>query len=430
MPLLRSKSTDSHQSLETMDDSTVSLTRRSSAPGAARVVAVSVIVPTFNEAPNVSALVKRIELAVAGRNAEVIFVDDSTDDTGSVILEVAATASIPVRLIHRDHPVGGLSGAVVAGLRQASYDWCVVMDGDLQHPPELIPALLTSGVDQGADVVVASRYVKGGSSGGLGRGIRHVVSTGSTLLTRAMFPRKLRDCTDPMTGFFAIRVSAIDVAELRPRGFKILLEILARNSLRVTEEPFVFADRLAGESKASVREGLRFLVQLAALRFGRLSSFAVIGAIGAIANIAIMAGLQSIGTWYLLAAVIAALITIAANFVLQERFVFHDLRAEGRSVWLRLAQSMTFNLTETAVRTFLLWVIVETTIIPSLVAQAALIAVGFVVRFVYHSRIVYKPKRTTSIGFDLDAVSSEPDTADTPAGRNEHEQIRPARLRG
>src|SRR5476649_923944 len=118
MPLLRSKSTDSHQSLETMDDSTVSLTRRSSAPGAARVVAVSVIVPTFNEAPNVSALVKRIELAVAGRNAEVIFVDDSTDDTGSVILEVAATASIPVRLIHRDHPVGGLSGAVVAGLRQ------------------------------------------------------------------------------------------------------------------------------------------------------------------------------------------------------------------------------------------------------------------------------------------------------------------------
>jgi dolichol-phosphate mannosyltransferase len=402
-----------------MSDSAVPRPRRSSAPGAARVAAVSVIVPTFNEAPNISTLVKRIELAVTGRGSELIFVDDSTDDTDRVILEVARTASIPIRLIHRDRADGGLSGAVVAGLGEAANDWCIVMDGDLQHPPELIPALLTSGVEQEADIVVASRYVKGGSSGGLSGGIRHLVSKGSTIVTRAMFPRKLRDCTDPMTGFFAIRVSTINVTELRPRGFKILLEILARNSLRVTEEPFVFADRLAGVSKASAREGFRFLVQLAALRFGRLSSFAVIGAIGAVANIAIMAALQSVGIWYLLAAIIAALITIAANFLLQERFVFGDLRAEGRPVWLRLGQSMVFNLTETAMRTFLLWIIVETTIIPSLVAQAVLIAIGFVARFVYHSRIVYKPKRTTSIGFDLEAISSESDPVDSLPGKSE-----------
>jgi dolichol-phosphate mannosyltransferase len=207
-----------------------------------------------------------------------------------------------------------------------------------------------------------------------------------------------------MTGFFAIRSSSIDLSQLHPRGFKILLEILARNSLRVAEEPFVFADRAAGRSKASAREGVRFVMQLAALRFGRLSSFAVIGAVGAVANIAIMAALQAVGTWYLLAAVVAALVTIAANFVLQERFVFHDLRAEGRSVWLRLAQSMTFNLSETALRTFLLWAIVETTVAPTLVVQAALIAIGFIIRFVYQSRIVYKPKRSTSIGFDLDAA--------------------------
>jgi len=233
-----------------------------------------------------------------------------------------------------------------------------------------------------------------------------------------MFPRRLRNCTDPMTGFFAIRRTAIDLSELRPRGFKILLEILARNSLRVTEEPFVFGQRVAGESKASLREGIKFVAQLAALRFGRLSSFAIIGAAGAVANIAIMAGLQAIGTWYLVAAIIGALVTIAGNFLLQERFVFHDLRSEGRNVWLRFGQSMAFNLSETAVRTFLLWVIVETTIVPSLLAQAGLIAIGFILRFVYHSRIVYKPKRTTSIDFDLSTVRdrSEPIRSDRNAG--------------
>jgi dolichol-phosphate mannosyltransferase len=367
---------------------------------------VSVIVPTFNEAPNVAALVERLTRSLVGLSAEIVFVDDSTDATPDVIRAAAASAKVPIVLLHRDVPEGGLGGAVVAGLKTAANDWCVVMDGDLQHPPELIPALLTSASSQNADVVVASRYVKGGSSNGLNGGIRHFVSSASTILTRAMFPRRLRDCTDPMTGFFAINTTSIDLNELRPRGFKILLEVLARNPLRVAEEPFVFAERHAGESKASVREGFRFLLQLAALRFGRLSSFAVIGALGAVANLGIMALLQATGVWYLAAAAIAAIVTIVGNFLLQEHFVFGDLRGQGRGAWTRFAQSMTFNLSETAIRTTLLWIIVETTVFPSLLVQAVLIAVGFILRFVFHSRIVYKINRTTSISFDLDGVES------------------------
>jgi dolichol-phosphate mannosyltransferase len=371
-----------------------------------RISAVSVIVPTFNEAPNVEALVGRLTAALSGLAAEIIFVDDSTDDTPAVIASCATSASVPVVLLHRDLPEGGLGGAVVAGLKVATNDWCVVMDGDLQHPPELIPALLDSAAAQSANVVVASRYVKGGSSSGLSGGVRHFVSSASTIITRAMFPRRLRDCTDPMTGFFALNKNSIDLVDLRPRGFKILLEILARNPLRVTEEPFVFAERHAGESKASLREGFTFLLQLAALRFGRLSSFAVIGALGAVANLAIMAGLQAAGVWYLAAAAIAAVITIVGNFLLQEHFVFGDLRDQGRGPWTRFAQSMTFNLTETAIRTTLLWIIVETTVFPSLIVQAVLIAVGFILRFIFHSRVVYKMHRTTSISFDLDTVES------------------------
>ena len=385
-------------------------------PGASREVGVasreaiesfSVIVPTFNEALNISTLVERLESALEGPSVEVIFVDDSTDETPTVIAAVAATSSIPVTLLHRESPEGGLGGAVVAGLNAAKNEWCVVMDGDLQHPPELVPALLASGAGQNADVVVASRYLKGGSSRGLNGGIRHLVSRASTVLTRAMFPRRLRDCTDPMTGFFAINTTSIDLQALRPRGFKILLEVLARNSLRVAEEPFVFGTRHAGESKASLREGMRFLLQLAALRFGRLSAFAVIGTSGAVANIAIMAVLQATGVWYLAAAGVAAVITIIGNFLLQERFVFGDLRGHGRSARARFAQSMTFNVSETAIRTALLWVIVESTVVPSLIVQAVLIAVGFTLRFIFHSRVVYRISRTTSMSYDLDGVPSQ-----------------------
>jgi dolichol-phosphate mannosyltransferase len=177
--------------------------------------------------------------------------------------------------------------------------------------------------------VVASRYLGEGSSGGLANAVRRMVSRASTSLTRAMFPIRLADCSDPMTGFFAVRREAIDLSLLQPRGFKILLEILARHRLAVAEVPFVFGRRFAGESKASVRQGLHFLRQLMALRFGRMSRFAVIGGFGAVVNVGIVAALTSLGMGYLVAALIAAESTILMNFFLQERFVFGDLRHEG-----------------------------------------------------------------------------------------------------
>ena len=195
-------------------------------------MSVTVIVPTYNEAPNVEELVRRVNSVADSRSCELLFVDDSTDDTPDVIRRAAEQSSVPVRLIHREDPVGGLSGAVIAGITSSASDWCLVMDGDLQHPPEMIPVLLETGNETGADVVVASRHVSGGSNEGLSGWTRKFVSNGSIAATRAMFPNRLRNCTDPMTGFFAVRRTAIDVDALQPRGFKILLEILTRHRLR------------------------------------------------------------------------------------------------------------------------------------------------------------------------------------------------------
>ncbi|WP_456285853.1 glycosyltransferase family 2 protein [Microbacterium sp. JZ70] len=356
----------------------------------------TIIVPTYNEAPNVEPLVRRIVAAMDGVACEVLFVDDSSDGTADEVRRVAGLVDIPVRVIHRDEPVGGLSGAVILGLEQAAHDACVVIDGDLQHPPERIPALVARFRAGDVDAVVASRYVRDGSAAGLADLTRNLVSRVTTALTKAMFPLRLRDCSDPMTGFFLVDRTRVDLALLRPRGFKILLEILARQQLRVAEIPFDFAERAAGASKASIRQGARFLVQLAALRFGKMSAFAIIGGLGAVANLAIMWTLTQLGMPYIWAAIIAAEATIIGNFLLQERFVFREMLDEASSGRTRFAKSFAFNNTEALVRIPVLALLVETWHISSVVAAAITLAVAFVARYAFHALVVYAPRRGRS----------------------------------
>ncbi len=354
---------------------------------------LSIIVPTYNEAPNVAELVRRVTAETDGIEAEIIFVDDSTDATPDVVREVAASASLPVRLIHREHRTGGLGGAVIEGLAAAASDACLVMDGDLQHPPEEIREIWERFSRGDVDVVVASRYAGDGTSSGLADRTRVLVSKTSTALTRAMFPIRLRDVSDPMTGFFLIDRRVVDAATLRPRGFKILLEILARKNLRVAEVPFDFADRHAGESKASMRQGMHFLTQLTALRFGKMSLFAVIGGLGAIANVAIVWVLTQAGVNYIAAAIIASEVTIIGNFLLIERFVFQDMKRQASGVWTRFAKSFSFNNAELLIRIPIVALMVSGGHISAVIATAITLIVAFIVRFVFHSLVVYAPRK-------------------------------------
>jgi dolichol-phosphate mannosyltransferase len=354
---------------------------------------LSIIVPTYNEAPNVAELVRRVAAETDGIDAEIIFVDDSTDDTPDIVREVAASAALPVRLIHREHRTGGLGGAVLEGLAAAASDACLVMDGDLQHPPEEIRDIYDRFARGDVDIVIASRYAGDGTSTGLADRTRVLVSKTTTALTRAMFPIRLKGVSDPMTGFFLVDRRAVDAAILRPRGFKILLEILARKNLRVAEVPFHFAHRHAGESKASVRQGIHFLTQLSALRFGKMSLFAVIGGLGAIANVLIVWVLTQLGVNYIAAAIIASEVTIIGNFLLIERFVFQDMRGEASGVWTRFAKSFSFNNAELLIRIPIVALMVSGGHISAVIATAFTLIVAFVVRFVFHSLVVYAPRK-------------------------------------
>jgi glycosyltransferase involved in cell wall biosynthesis len=235
---------------------------------------LAVLVPTRNEAANIEELLRRISAAVTGIPTEIVFIDDSDDDTPAVIGSVARRrggGACQISLIHRRgaQRAGGLSGAVVNGVRAADAPWVCVLDADLQHPPEVIPRLLTAAEREGADLAVASRYCGTGRTDGLGPA-RALISTACGSAAKLLFPMRLRGVTDPMSGFFLVRRSAVNLDELRPRGFKILLELLVRHGgLRATEVGYTFADRHAGESKGTLREGLTYLGSLADLRLGR-----------------------------------------------------------------------------------------------------------------------------------------------------------------
>jgi dolichol-phosphate mannosyltransferase len=230
--------------------------------------AVSLIVPTRNEAANISELLVRLGRLPAGVLGEVIFVDDSEDDTPATVAYLARGVDFPVDLVHREPGLrdGGLSGAVVEGFRRARGQWLAVMDADLQHPPEVLADLFAEGELAGADIVCATRNRSGGGRAGLGAA-RDVISRSFAASARRVFPRCLRDVSDPMSGFFLVRHSAVDPEALHPTGFKILLEILVRNpALRRAEVGYEFAPRFAGDSKASLREGVVYLRHLARLR--------------------------------------------------------------------------------------------------------------------------------------------------------------------
>lgn len=227
------------------------------------------VIPTRHEAPNIGPLVDRITGELGDLVGEIVFVDDSSDATPVAILDAARISQIPVRLVHREphERAGGLSTAVIVGLRAATNDWVVVMDADLQHPPATIRQMFERAASIDVDLVVASRYAVGGSSRGLSGRARLAASLGLTMAARIAFPRRAGRVKDPMTGYFLVDRRALPLDALRPHGFKILLEILVRApALRVLEVGFDFGPRHAGASKASIAEALRILRHIARLR--------------------------------------------------------------------------------------------------------------------------------------------------------------------
>ncbi|MFD9074887.1 glycosyltransferase [Streptomyces lasiicapitis] len=385
---------------------------------------VTVIIPTFNEAGNVEELLTRLAAALpAHLDCAALFVDDSTDDTPAAIERAALTCPFPVNVIHREVATGGLSGAVVEGLKAAASEWIVVMDADLQHPPSLMPELVETGRRAGADLVVASRYAGGGSHAGLSGRYRVAVSRASTLVTKGLFPSALRGISDPMSGFFAIRRSTVHANTdiLKPLGYKILLELAIRCRPRaVAEVPFSFQERYAGESKSTVREGMRFLAHLVSLRtatpVARMVVFGLIGLTGFLPNLGALAALTATGLHYLPAEILANQFGVLWNFLFIDLLLFRDRR--GHRHWAdRLGRFALLANADLVLRIPLIALLVDGMGMAVLPATAVALLTTFVIRFVATELLVYLPRRggqEKDAGADASHASGKREKEGTP----------------
>lgn len=231
---------------------------------------LALVIPTFHEAGNLQILLDRVRAALDGAGAcyEILVVDDDSRDGTIELVSAIAAADPRVRLIVREGE-RGLSGAVLHGWHCTGAGILGVMDADLQHPPEMLPALLEA-VHQGNDLVIGSRYAKGGGIGDWNPA-RHFLSAAAIWATWPLQQSHLR-AHDPMSGFFLVRRECLDGIEFQKTGFKLLLEILVRGNLHsVREIPFSFGLRHAGHSKANMKVALDYAALLARLyrtRFG------------------------------------------------------------------------------------------------------------------------------------------------------------------
>jgi dolichol-phosphate mannosyltransferase len=289
---------------------------------------LSIIIPTFNESQNVPVIIQRIDQTLSEIVPyEVIFVDDSTDETPRILADMAKK-NPHVRFFHRSGE-RGLATAVMKGLAEARGDVLAVLDADLQHPPELLPVMLKK-IDCGYDLVIPSRFVPGGNDGGLSP-FRKLVSWGARMIGRAMLSR-VRSCTDPTGGYFMLRRSVIENVDLHPLGWKILMEILVRgNYKKLVEIPYQFHRRLGDRSKMNIREQVNYIRHVARLVKAspddwRLLKFLIVGLSGVGVNLTVFAFLLHVlDQSEVTSATVAATISMLSNFLLHDHFTWKGM---------------------------------------------------------------------------------------------------------
>lgn len=306
------------------------------APVSTSVPLLSVVIPTRNESGNIEPLWERLRTALGDIDFEVCFIDDSDDETTAVLAKLEEQEPQRVHCIFRipTERTDGLSGAVVRGLRNARGQFVCIMDADLQHPPEIVPVMLTAATT-GSDLVVASRYVRGGDASGLNGFGRRVVSYLARNTVQLLF-REARQSTDPLSGFFLCRRTLIDGIEFRPVGFKILLELLVCvPHVNTTDVPLTFERRTSGSSKATSRQAIMFAQHLASLFFNvagaaRPWKFAIVGTSGLVLFLSLLVILMDgLRVAALVAFVPAFVLSVAWNTTLNRIWTFADQRRIG-----------------------------------------------------------------------------------------------------
>lgn len=353
---------------------------------------LSLVLPTYNERPNLPGAVARVarSLDATGHSFEIIVVDDDSPDQTWKVAEEIADRDPRIRVLRR-RGERGLATAVAAGWRLARGRVLGVMDADLQYPPETLPTLLEALDRSPADIAICSRYAAGATVQHWSL-LRWIISWSARLVGRVFLPTALRGIADPGAGYFLFRRHVIEGVALRPRGFKILIEVLARGRhAAVIEVGLPYEGRQEGQSKFRGRQVIEYLAHLAALARdtgeGAQSIRQAIVGLGAITlglgfmwTLTVYGGLQ-----YLTAA------AVAVEAVILSAFASHELLGVSRrhpatGTWARLWSWHALRIPGAAVGLVVLAALTEGGGVPYLASAVLAVAAAAAINYALAAR--------------------------------------------
>src|SRR3989344_967738 len=343
---------------------------------------LSLVIPTYNEKENIPKLILELEKEFDQNkiNAEIIVVDDNSPDGTGKILENLRTKHQNLKIVHRQGKLG-LSSAITEGFKIAEGDIFGVMDADLSHPVEKICEMYQTAIKD-ADLVIGSRYIKGGKIEGWNL-YRKILSKGAIFLARIF-----ANVFDPMSGFFMIKRKLVLNKEINPKGFKILLELLIKtNCKNIIEIPITFTNRTAGKSKAGIKEIIYYLQNLLGylpykkkimLEFFK---FCLVGLIGTFINIFILYILtEYFYLYYIISALFAFIVAVTANFIFNKIWTFGEKIHER--MLKKYVHFFLVSLTALSVNLFFLYIFTEFLGIYYIVSQIMAIGIALMVNFI------------------------------------------------
>ena len=379
-----------------------------------RSKSLSVIVPTYNESKNIIGILDSLwkYLLPIGIDTEIIVVDDnSPDGTGNIVEEYAKNSkkenSQSVQIIHRKTE-RGLSSAILAGIKYAKGDSVVVMDSDFSHPPQTIPKMIEELQKSECDIVVASRYVNGGSVKGWPFK-RKMISKGATKIARHGLGIKIKD---PMSGFFAFKRSIINNIKFDAIGYKILLEILVKaRGVKVKEIPYEFINRQDGSSKLNTSVAVDYAKSLWKLyRYGKTirekekrvsvrflskaGRFYTVGASGLMVNylVSFLFGVVLSNLWYIYATMIGIIFSMTSNFILNKVWTFEDRDFDLKKTLRQYGLFLGFSGIGAIFQIFMIYILVESRHLNYSVALFVAVVIASVGNFILNKRWTFQEK--------------------------------------
>ncbi|MFM5892438.1 MAG: glycosyltransferase [Dolichospermum sp.] len=326
------------------------------------IMLLSVVIPTYKERDNIENVVNILSGLLdqtIPSNYELIVVDDDSPDR---TWEVASNliSDYPQLRVMRRQEERGLSSAVIRGWQAARGSILGVIDGDLQHPPEVLTQLWQK-IEQGADLAVASRHVEGGGVSSWSV-IRRFLSRGAQVLGLVILPEVVGRVSDPMSGYFMVRRNAIANTTLNPIGYKILLEVIGRGQIgAIGEAGYIFRERTEGESKVTWKEYIEYIQHLIRLRlstgrigkisqkvnfpFGRFLRFGAVGFSGVFVDLTIFHLMRTVINLGLTrSTILSAEVAILNNFLWNDLWTFGDISRKQTGKRQRFKRFLKFNI--------------------------------------------------------------------------------------